>query len=302
MSVTRKIRTSFLAKEVPEGDGAVVRRAIGTPQLRHLTPFLMMDHATVPEGSGFPDHPHRGQETITYALNGKLEHEDFAGNTGTLEVGDLQFMTAGRGVMHSEMPVPGADGSDNEGIQIWVDLPEKLKNVEPRYRDLKAKEVPVATTDDGKVEVKIISGKSLGIDSVRDLSYTPVWYLDITMKAGSKFTQPLPADWNAFAYVMVGKATFSNGDKESRVLDQQHIVVFDQQGDSVSIEVDQDATKETRFILLAGQQLDQKIVQYGPFVTTSREAANQAVMDFQTNSNGFERARGWVSRASALRE
>ena len=166
-------------------------------------------------------------------------------------------MVSGRGIMHSEMPVPGADGSDNEGIQIWVDLPEKLKNVDPQYRDLKPKEVPSATTDDGKVEVKIISDKNLGIDPVRDLSYTPVWYLDITMNAGGKFTQPLPADWNVFAYFMVGKASFSSGNKESRGVDEQHIAVFDQQGDNVGIEVNQDATKDTQFVLLAVQPLDQ---------------------------------------------
>lgn len=122
MSIPRAIRKAFLAVEQAEGAGARVRRSIGTPQLRNFSPFLMLDHFTIKPGAGFPDHPHRGQETITYLLEGAVDHEDFAGNAGTIEAGDLQFMTAGRGIMHAEMPRQNADGSANVGMQLWVDL------------------------------------------------------------------------------------------------------------------------------------------------------------------------------------
>lgn len=128
MSVPRAIRKAFLAVEQSEGAGARVRRSIGTPQLRNFSPFLMLDHFTIKPGAGFPDHPHRGQETITYLLKGAVDHEDFAGNAGTIEAGDLQFMTAGKGIMHAEMPRQNPDGSANVGMQLWVDL-----RMYPRY-------------------------------------------------------------------------------------------------------------------------------------------------------------------------
>merc|ERR1711939_1178605 len=209
MTITRAIRKAFLAIEQSEGAGARVRRSIGTPQLRNFSPFLMLDHFTIKPGAGFPDHPHRGQETITYLLEGAVDHEDFAGNAGTIGPGDLQFMTAGRGIMHAEMPVQTEDV--NVGMQLWVDLPEKLKSCEPRYRDLRASEIPLAKTDDGKVEVKVISGRSQGVESLKDLAYTPVWFLDITIRPGGKITQELPQGWNAFAYTLEGAVTFGNG-------------------------------------------------------------------------------------------
>ena len=292
--VPRLIRTSFLAREQSEGVGAVVRRSIGTPKLRHLTPFLMLDHFSVSPGAGFPDHPHRGQETITYLLQGGVDHEDFAGNKGTIGPGDLQFMTAGRGIMHAEMP--RQDMGVNIGMQLWVDLPKNLKGCEPRYRDLRAEEIPEIKLDDGKVSVKVISGQSHGVDSVRDLAYTPVWIFDVTIKPGGSITQELPKNWNAFAYTLSGLVNISNGpSKPAEAVTPYHNVVFEQAGDAVTASVEEGSTEEARFILVAGQPLDQEIVQYGPFVTTSREDVYQAMMDFQTNSNGFERALNWRS-------
>lgn len=156
----------------------------------------MLDHFNIKPGAGFPDHPHRGMCTITYLLQGAVDHEDFAGNKGTIEAGDLQFMTAGRGIMHAEMPRQNPDGSANVGMQLWVDLPEKLKKVEPRYSDLRASEIPAIDLDDNKVHVKIISGQSHGVDSVKELAYTPVWIFDVEIKPGGKITQDLPAGWN----------------------------------------------------------------------------------------------------------
>ncbi|MCJ1279913.1 hypothetical protein MMC21_007737 [Puttea exsequens] len=296
MTVPRAIARAFLATEQSEGAGARVRRSIGTPQLRNLSPFLMLDHASVSPGAGFPDHPHRGQETITYMLHGAIDHEDFAGNAGTIETGDLQFMTAGRGIMHAEMPRPNADGSPNVGIQLWVDLPQKLKSVEPRYRDLRAKEIPTITVDDGKATIKIISGQSHGIDSVQELAYTPVWIFDITLRPGGRVAQPLPAGWNSFAYTLAGSTAFGF-EKDQTTVGKYHNVVFEQQGDVVNAEAAKDAEvgEDSRFLLVAGLPLDQKIVQYGPFVVNSQEEVYQAMMDYQSHANGFERAKGWRS-------
>ncbi|KAF4631203.1 hypothetical protein G7Y89_g6919 [Cudoniella acicularis] len=294
MTTPRAIRKVFLAIEQNEGAGARVRRSIGGPQLRELSPFLMLDHFSSTSLAGFPDHPHRGQETITYLLNGELDHEDFTGNKGTIKTGGLQFMTAGRGIMHSEMPRPNADGSPNIGLQLWVDLPQSLKKCEPRYRDLQAPEIPNIDIDDKKVHIKIISGKSHGVDSVKELAYTPVWILDIEIKPGGKITQDLPSGWNAFAYTLTGTTTFTVGD-DKRVVGQYHNVVFEQKGDTVSAAVEASAKENGHFLLIAGLPLDQTVVRYGPFVMNTEEEIQQAMMDFRTCSNGFERARGWES-------
>lgn len=246
MTVVRAIRKAFLAVEQAEGAGARVRRSIGTPQLRNFSPFLMLDHFTIKPGAGFPDHPHRGQETITYLLEGAVDHEDFAGNAGTIEAGDLQFMTAGKGIMHAEMPRQNADGSANVGMQLWVDLPEALKQCEPRYRDLRASEIPSVDVDDGKVHIKVISGQSHGIDSVKELAYTPVWILDVEIKPGGKVTQNLPEGWNAFAYTLSGSTSFGAGDDKTLVA-QFHNVVFEQEGDEVYAEVGESAKDNGRF-------------------------------------------------------
>lgn len=261
MSVARTIVKAFKAIEKAEGAGARVRRSVGTHQLQHFSPFLMLDHFTIGEGAGFPDHPHRfvpparpllhsqtsltktsGQETITYLLEGSVDHEDFAGNAGTIHAGDLQFMTAGRGIIHAEMPGKSVDGKPNVGLQLWVDLPKHLKFCEPRYRDLRASEVPVAKTDGDKVEIKVISGNSHGVDSVRDLAYTPVWILDVTMKPGAKLAQPLPKGWNAFVYTLKGSASFVG-----KRVEAFHNVVFAQEGDGIDVAVDEAEKEDARF-------------------------------------------------------
>lgn len=295
MSAPRKIRMVFEAKEQAEGAGAVVRRSIGTPKLRNFSPFLMLDHFSIRPGAGFPDHPHRGQETITYLLSGAVDHEDFAGHKGTIEAGDLQFMTAGRGIIHAEMPRQNPDGSANVGLQLWVDLPARLKKCEPRYRDLRAAEIPIVDgVDGGKVRVKVISGQSHGVDSVKDLAYTPVWILDVEIKPGGKIAQPLPKGWNAFAYTLEGQTVFGQAGNQT-VVEQYHNVVFEPEGEVVYAEVDASAERSARFVLVAGTPLDQEVVQYGPFVLNSKEEVYQAIMDYQTHSNGFERAEGWES-------
>lgn len=288
--VARNILKHFLAREQAEGAGAVVRRSIGTIKARNFSPFLLLDHFYIGKNGGFPDHPHRGQETITYMLKGYVDHEDFTGSAGTIGPGDLQFMTAGKGVVHAEMPRAAEDGEKAEGMQLWVDLPKKLKHCEPRYRDLWSTEIPVAKPND-KVEVKVISGKAYGIDSVKDLAYTPLWYLDYTVRPGGSIQQELPKDHNAFLYLMDGTVEI-NGE----AIPTYHNVLFEQEGDGASVSVPESAEVDARFLLVSGQIQHQPIVQHGPFVETSKELIHQAFMDYQHGENGFERAVNWESR------
>jgi redox-sensitive bicupin YhaK (pirin superfamily) len=206
----------------------------------------------------------------------------------------LQFMTAGRGIVHAEMPHDNGDGSSNVGMQLWVDLPRDLKACEPRYRDVRSKEIPIYQSEDGKVTVKVISGQSHGVDSLQELAYTPVWLLDVTVRPGGSITQALPANWNAFAYGLSGKVTWDTG-SETKQVPEYHNTVFEQKGDNVKASVPEGEEKEARFILVAGMPLDQPIVQYGPFVLNDASQVRQALMDYQSFSNGFERAKNWES-------
>ncbi|GMF56105.1 hypothetical protein BVG19_g5083 [[Candida] boidinii] len=286
----RSILKFMLCMEQGEGVGAKVRRSIGTMGMRNFTPFLMLDHFNVDPEAGFPDHPHRGQETITYLIKGEIAHEDFTGSTGILYPGDLQFMTAGKGIVHAEMPCPQPDGSPVEGMQLWVDLPAELKHSNPRYKDLRKAEIPIAKPDD-KVEVKVISGKSYGIDSVKDLAYTPIDYYHYTVQPGGKFTQQFPEDYNVFLYLMHGNLTVGG-----KNFPQYNALFFKRDGEAVVGEVPADSKEAANFVLIGGQVLDQPIVQHGPFVETSKEGIYQAFMDYQMGANGFEKARGWSSK------
>lgn len=288
--ISRSIYKVIPAIQQSEGSGALVRRSVGTRDIPNFTPFLMLDHFNVSLDAGFPDHPHRGQETITYMLKGSMEHEDFTGSRGVLRPGDLQFMTAGRGVVHAEMPFVEEGIVSVEGLQLWVDLPIELKNCEPRYRDLKGSEIPIAAPND-KINVKVISGESYGVKSLQDLAYTPVWMLDITLQPGADpVQQVIPSGFNCFLYTLNGTVVI-NGE----TINQYTSVFFKPaEIDEHGIEILSTNT-EARFVVIAGKMLDQPIVQHGPFVETSRARIMKAFQDYRTFTNGFERALGWAS-------
>lgn len=281
---------SFLACVQAEGAGAAVRRSIGSENVDHFTPFLMMDHL-VSTGDGFPDHPHRGQETITYVLQGNVDHESFTGSKGTIGPGDLQFMTAGRGIVHAEMPKRDAQGRDPEILQLWVDLPKRLKDCAPRYRDLMSREIPKVSDESHKVEVKVISGEAYGTKSIRDLAYTPMVMYDYHIKPGGKINQPVPDGFNVFLYVLTGSLKINE-----QTIPKNYAVLFEETGTNVSAEVDETTGKDARFILVGGKRLNQPIFQLGPFVETSREKARSAYGDFLKARNGFERSKHWKSQ------
>ncbi|KAI0797680.1 RmlC-like cupin domain-containing protein [Abortiporus biennis] len=297
-SVSRKVVQKVLAVETPEGAGALVRRSIGSMKLRNLTPFLMLDHFHVSKGAGFPDHPHRGQATVTYMLEGSSRHEDSAGHKGTIEAGGVQWMCAGRGIIHAEMPVHEPGMPDPRGMQLWVDLPKQYKMVEPSYQELGPSQIPTAYPEgeNGPVRVKVISGKSHGVESpVRPLG--GCWFFHVIFdKKGATMFQPIPEGWTAFLYIF--KGTVSIGDETIPNETFHTLVLSADKGETgVKLTAGED---DSQFVLVAGEPLDQTVVQYGPFVMTTREEIQKTFIDYQMGQNGFEKAHKWKSEIGGL--
>jgi len=288
--MTRYVERKILSVEQSEGAGARVRRSIGTSEVPNFDPFLLLDEFRVSAPAGFPDHPHRGFETVTYMITGATEHEDFTGRRGVINPGDLQWMTAGRGIVHSEMPV--ASAGEGYGLQLWVNLSRKDKMVEPNYQELLNQDIPRASTPDGLVQVKIIAGESM---SVRSPVYTrtPTMYLDFILKPNSpRFTQPIPQGWNAFVYILHGQGEFGS---QKTLVDTHHVLILSRNGSGLDFRNTSDRD-DCRFVLIAGQPLNEPIVQRGPFVMNTNEEIRQAMEDYQQAKNGFEHARHWQSK------
>ncbi|KAL2507298.1 Pirin-like protein [Forsythia ovata] len=246
-SVTKKI----LAKPQSEGVGAVVRRSIGRPEVKYFDPFLMLDEFAVSPPAGFPDHPHRGFETVTYMLQGAFTHQDFAGHKGTIRTGDVQWMTAGRGIIHSEMPA-------GEGTQ------RGQRN---------------------GVEVKVIAGEAMGIHSPV-YTRTPTLYLDFTLKPHTQYHQSIPESWNAFVYIIEGEGVF--GSHNSPAMTAHHLLIL---GPGDGLSVLNKSSKQLRFVLVGGQPLNEPVVQHGPFVMNTQDEIDKTVEDYYYCKNGFEMAR-----------
>uniref|UniRef100_A0AAZ3S481 Pirin n=1 Tax=Oncorhynchus tshawytscha TaxID=74940 RepID=A0AAZ3S481_ONCTS len=280
MRIRRVVKTVLSVEQV-EGVGAHVRRSIGRKELINLDPFLMLDEFKVKKPSGFPDHPHRGFETVTYVLKGVSAHEDFCGHSGLLKPGDLQWMTAGRGVVHAEMPV---SEEPVQGLQLWVNLRREDKMVEPQYQELKDSQVPKPSREG--VTVAVISGQALGVQS-KIFTRTPTLYLDFKLDGGAKHVQPVPSEFILFSIALSGP------DAEQQKAEPHHTIVFDD-GDCIAVE---NKTSEVcHFVLIAGQPINEPVVQHGPFVMNTEEEINQAVRDYRTGTNGFERATAWRSK------
>jgi len=280
---TRSVSQLIHATRQLEGEGMIVTRPFPTARLDHLDPFLLLDRmgpATHGPGEahGAPDHPHRGFETVTYILDGAIEHKDSVGNHGRIDAGDVQWMTAGSGVIHSEMPAAEIvrDGGRLHGFQLWVNLPRRDKMMKPRYQELRAAEIPTATSADGKVTVTVIAGESLGTRASID-TRTPIMYLHVLLAAGARFRQPVPATYNAFAFVIGGEAAF--GDRVAR---ENDAVLFDRDGDEVAIASERGA----ELLLIGGVPLDEPIARYGPFVMNTAGEIRQAMLDYQTGRFG----------------
>ncbi|KAG0147726.1 hypothetical protein CROQUDRAFT_655717 [Cronartium quercuum f. sp. fusiforme G11] len=296
---SRTLLRSILAIETAEGAGAVVRRSIGTQGLKNFDPFLMLDHFKVGMGAGFPDHPHRGQATVTYMLEGQFQHEDFAGHSGLISPGDLQWMIAGKGIVHAEMPVHEPGGPDPTGLQLWIDLPKEHKMVPPQYQELRDEHIPRVELESG-VQVKVISGISHGVESpVKHLG--GCWYFDILLpRPPSRVFQAIPKGWNAFVYGLEGKAKFGTNSTDNgttATAEAFHTTVLSAKDDEEGIEITNVDPKggPVRLVLIAGEPLNQPVVQYGPFVMNTKAEIQEAFYDYQNGRNGFEQAGKWAS-------
>jgi len=290
-AISRLVTKKVLAVETPEGAGALVRRSIGSMNLKNLTPFLMLDHFHVSQGAGFPDHPHRGQATVTYMLEGSSRHEDSAGHKGTIHTGGVQWMCAGKGIIHAEMPVHEKGSPDPRGLQLWVDLPKQFKMVDPSYQELSPDQIPIAypAGPEGPIKIKVISGKSHGVESpVRPLG--GCWFFHVTFDKEGTMFQEIPAGWTAFLYTW--KGSLKVGSEETPV-PAFHTAVLSADEGQTGISLT--GSENTELVLIAGEPLDQTVFQYGPFVMTTREEIQKTLVDYQTGQNGFERAHSWKS-------
>jgi hypothetical protein len=271
-----------------EGGGFPVRRPFPTQRLMQVDPFLLLDHLGPVtwgpgEGIGAPDHPHRGFETVTYLLSGGFKHRDSAGHAGKLGPGDVQWMTAGSGVVHSELPSDEfmRDGGVMHGFQIWVNLPARDKMMKPRYQEIPAARIPQATSADGKVKVRVIAGSALGVSAVIE-TRTPIHYLHFTIQPGGAIAQPLPAGDNALVYLISGEVQV--GHEGKRVREGQMARLGD--GDVVPLAVPAEADGSAELLVLAGTPINEPVARYGPFVMNTRAEIEQAIRDYESGRMG----------------
>jgi redox-sensitive bicupin YhaK (pirin superfamily) len=275
--------------ETLEGEGFLVRRPFPKQALSEFDPFLLLDEMgpmdlAPGKAKGAPDHPHRGFETVTYILSGRMEHKDSQGHAGWLGPGDVQWMTAGSGVVHSEMPERefARTGGRLHGFQLWVNLPRRDKMMRPRYQEIEAESIPNARTEDGLVFVKVIAGEALGARAGIE-TQTPIMYLHFTLQPGGRVAQNVPREYNAFAYVIDGAGRF--GAEEEDASDGQ-MVMFARDGDEVLLINPADATTPLDVLLIAGVPLNEPVARYGPFVMNTRAEIYQAIEDYQSGRMG----------------
>ncbi|RPH72304.1 MAG: pirin family protein [Myxococcaceae bacterium] len=288
MSTPRPISRVLQAHTQQEGGGFVVRRPFPAPGLAQIDPFLLLDEMGPVEygpgeAVGAPDHPHRGFETVTYALEGDWEHEDSAGHRGHLGPGDVQWMTAGAGVVHSELPARRIreEGGRVHGFQIWVNLPRQDKMMAPRYQEIPSSLLPERASDDGLARVRLLAGEALGGKAVIE-TRTPVLLHDWTLLPGARVEVPVPPEFQVFAYVFGGSVLAG---PEAREVRNGQAALFGP-GDAVTLSVLKEAGGPARLLLLGGVPLREPVARYGPFVMNSSEEIHQAIVDFQAGRLG----------------
>ena len=268
--MNRRLESIYKGIKTSDGAGVNLTRIIGSPELNMLDPFLLLDEfgSDNPKDyiAGFPPHPHRGFETITYMLNGKFRHKDSAGNEGFLTDGSVQWMTAGKGVIHSEMPEQ-TDGLIR-GFQLWLNLPKEKKMISPKYNDIDVSEIPVV--DFVNAKVKIISGELSGVKGPGK-PHTGMLYFDISLNAGSDLILPIENGWNSFIYVYTGSINIL--DKQ---ISKSHLAVLNQEGDLKLY-----SKEAAKFILVAGEPLNEPVARGGPFVMNTKDEILQAFSDYQ---------------------
>ena len=283
VTASRVVEHLIAGQATSDGAGVKLTRVLTQNLQRRLDPFLMLDAFGSDKAddyiAGFPDHPHRGFETVTYMIAGRMLHRDSAGHEGLLQNGGVQWMTAGRGVIHSE--IPQQEEGVMEGFQLWLNLHSSEKMNAPWYRDFQSEQLPKLRTPEG-VDVTVIAGVSHGVQGAVTREITQPLYLDVHMPTGSRFEQTLPADHNAFLYVYRGEVRIAG---QAVPVQRMAILANAAQADGVVIEASADA----RLILVSGRPLNEPIVQYGPFVMNTQQEIYQALADFRDGRLG-ERA------------
>jgi redox-sensitive bicupin YhaK (pirin superfamily) len=268
---------------VIEGAGVLLRRSIAPSRENPLDPFLLFDHFAFNnpiEGPlvGFPMHPHRGIETVTYMLEGSVHHRDSLGNSGRIGPGDVQWMTSGRGIMHEEMPRRSGDGNVF-GFQLWVNLPAALKMSSPRYQEVLAADIPAVERDGATI--RVVAGEVDGVSGpVQDIAARPV-YLDVTLAPGATLTHPIPRGHTAIAYVFEGEGTFGDDIRDDGRVAAVRLAVF---GDGDAVQARSAAGQGVRFVLIGGAPFGGPIVPYGPFVMNTEEEIRQALADLRAGT------------------
>ena len=279
MPLPRSVVHTVKAEATSDGAGVRLNRTIATQSLPVLDPFLLLDEFNTenPDDyvAGFPDHPHRGFETVTYMVEGNMRHQDTTGGGGVLRSGGVQWMTAGRGIVHSEMPEQ-VDGR-MQGFQLWVNLPASLKMTDPRYQEFEPAQVPEITHDNGAI-VRVVAGRHGGVEGpVKGIQVDPL-YLDVILPPDAPLTQSIPSGHNAFIYLFGGESVEIIGKNGNTTLPYRHLAILDD-GDSVQIENASDAA--ARLLLVAGAPINEPIARYGPFVMNTEAEIHQAFKDFQ---------------------
>jgi hypothetical protein len=275
-TTVRKTVKVMEPQPVVEGAGVRLKRSIGTRMLDHIDPFLLLDDFTSKNPAdyeaGFPLHPHRGIETVTYLLSGAVRHKDTLGNSGEIGAGEVQWMTAGRGILHEEMPQARPEGI--AGFQLWVNLPARLKMTAPRYQNISANESPEVRRDNGAT-IRIIAGSVDGVTGpISGIAAEPT-YLDVSLAPSGSFTHSIARGHAAFAYLFEGAARF--GGEAASVVTGPRLVVF---GDGDSVEA-RAGNSPARFLLVSGKPLNEPIARYGPFVMNTNEEIEQTLRELQ---------------------
>jgi redox-sensitive bicupin YhaK (pirin superfamily) len=292
MSSIKEVTRLVTAHRQTEGAGFVVRRPFPTAGLPAIDPFLLIDEMGPAdyqpgEAVGAPDHPHRGFETVTYMLEGEFEHEDSAGHKGTLRAGDVQWMTAGGGIIHSEEPSRRIrkEGGRVHGFQIWVNLPARLKMTQPRYQEVPSASIPYAASADGRARVRVVAGEALGAKAVID-TLTPITYQDWSLDAGADVEVELGEGQSAVVYVFEGEARVGGADTSAatNVVDGQLAVLGE--GRAVRLRGPEAEGAHARLLLLSGAPIAEPVARYGPFVMNTPQQIQQAIDDYRSGRMG----------------
>ena len=282
----RSVSKIIKSEMTQDGEGVTLNRSFPNNFISEFDPFLLLDEIgptdLIPgKQKGFPDHPHRGFETVTYLLEGKFEHKDSQGHAGIINSGDVQWMTAGSGVIHSEMPEKefSKNGGRLHGFQLWVNLPKSNKMMKPRYQEIPQSKIPTGTTENGDVIVKVIAGTSLGSKAVID-TITPIMYMHFKLESGSSTVQPIPKEYNVFVYVIKGKGIFERSNN-SQIIERGNLVIFDKDGKEVYIKAVEDSKVPLELLLIGGIPIKEPLARYGPFVMNTQQELYQAVEDYR---------------------